>query len=66
MNVFVNGREREVPQGITISELLKLLELPQGRIAVERNREVVPRSLHDLLRLSEGDRLELVRFVGGG
>jgi thiamine biosynthesis protein ThiS len=66
MNVFVNGRERNVPQGITLSELLKLLELPEGRIAVERNREVVPRSLHDRLKLSEGDRLELVRFVGGG
>ena len=66
MTVVVNGDPREVPEGSTVTSLLRLLELPEGRIAVERNREIVPRSLHSQTQLSEGDRIELVRFVGGG
>jgi len=66
MRILVNGTDREVPERITVSALLRMLDLPEGRIAVERNRKVIPRSLHSEVQLSEGDRLELVRFVGGG
>ena len=66
MTVLVNGEARELPEGSTIANLLQVLRLPEGRIAVERNRELIPRSLHSQTRLSEGDRVELVRFVGGG
>jgi thiamine biosynthesis protein ThiS len=66
VTILVNGEQREVPPRTTVAVLLRMLGLPEGRIAVERNREVVPRSLHEELQLSEGDRLELVRFVGGG
>lgn len=66
VKVLVNGENREIPEGTTVAELVRLLGLPEGRVAVERNREVIPRSLHETLRLNEGDRLELVRFVGGG
>jgi thiamine biosynthesis protein ThiS len=66
MKVFVNGEQRQCPDRTTIAALLRALELPEGRIAVERNREVVPRSRHSDTELAEGDRVELVRFVGGG
>jgi sulfur carrier protein len=62
----VNGEEREIPEGTTLAALLEILQLPAGRVAAERNREVVPRGQHAHTRLQEGDRLELVRFVGGG
>ena len=66
MTVLVNGEARELPEGSTVAQLLQVLHLPEGRIAVERNRELIPRSLHSQTRLAEGDRVELVRFVGGG
>ena len=66
MKVTVNGEEREIARGATVATLLEALDLPAGRVAVERNREVVPRGRHTQTELQEGDRLELVRFVGGG
>lgn len=66
MKIMVNGEEREIAEGATIATLIELLQLPPGRIAVERNREVVPRGRHAETRLCDGDRLEMVRFVGGG
>ena len=66
MMILVNGEEQTVPIGITLAELLRLLDLVEGRVAVERNREVVARRLHQELQLREGDRLELIQFVGGG
>ena len=66
MRIVVNGEERELPPGSTVATLIEALDLPAGRVAVERNREVVPRGRHAQTQLQEGDRLELVRFVGGG
>lgn len=66
MKVIVNGETRQLPDPCTVSTLLQALNLPEARIAVERNREVVPRSRYPDTELAEGDRVELVRFVGGG
>ena len=66
MKIVVNGDERSVPEGTTIAELLGSLELEPGAVVVERNREIVPRDEVDEVALEEGDRLEIVRFVGGG
>ncbi len=66
MKVVVNGEEREIAEGATLATLIELLQLPPGRIAVERNREVVPRARHAETVLRDGDRLEMVRFMGGG
>ena len=49
-----------------MAALLQALQLTGGRIAVERNREIVPRSRFEAERLHSGDRLEIVHFVGGG
>jgi len=66
MHLTVNGEPHEVPEGITVSGLIQHLGLGDGPVAVERNREVVPRATHAAVTLAEGDVLELVHFVGGG
>ncbi len=66
MKVIVNGEEREVAAGTTAAILLELLGLAASRVAVERNREVIPRGRLGEVALVEGDRVEVVRFVGGG
>jgi sulfur carrier protein len=66
MKITVNGELREVPGATTVRALVELLGLTDGPVAVERNREVVPRAEHLTTELSEGDVLEIVHFVGGG
>jgi len=66
MRIILNGQVREVPEGTTIAGLLDNLEIPREAIAVEVNREVVPRSCHGERRLQADDRVEIVTFVGGG
>lgn len=65
LRVQVNGEPREVA-AVTILDLVQELALDPRKVAVERNLEIVPRSLHATTVLAEGDRIELVVFVGGG
>lgn len=65
MRIQVNGELREV-EAATILALVEELGLDVRKVAVERNLEIVPRSLHAATALVEGDRVELVQFVGGG
>ena len=66
MRLQVNGEPMEVPEGTTVAELLERLRLGTQRVAVERNRDIVPRAEHATMRLQEGDEIEIVHFVGGG
>jgi thiamine biosynthesis protein ThiS len=66
LQVQVNGESHELTPGTLLSELLNQQNLPAQRIAVELNREVVRRLLWDKTVLQEGDRIEIVHFVGGG
>ena len=66
MELNVNGQRKEVPDGLTISGLLKLLAIDVRAVAVERNRVIVPRSEHSAAKLNEGDSIEIVTFVQGG
>jgi sulfur carrier protein len=63
--IQVNGEDRAVSAD-TILALVEELGLDVRKVAVERNLEIVPRSLHATTALVEGDRVELVQFVGGG
>lgn len=63
--VIVNGESRSIA-GITLSEYLKTTDYEPGRIAVERNGEIVPRKDYGAVILKDGDRIEIVGFVGGG
>jgi len=66
IGVEVNGERREVPRGASVAELLALIGLAAPKVAVERNLEIVPRSAWATTPLAEGDRLEIVHFIGGG
>ena len=66
MNLFVNGESASAAEGTTVQTLLEQMGLPQKGLAVERNREIVPRSLYATTRIADGDRIEIVQFVGGG
>lgn len=66
MVITVNGRSRELPQPVTIAELLRVLELPARGTAVEVNQQIVSRARHSEYVVAEGDQLEIVTLVGGG
>lgn len=66
MNLFLNGETANAPDSVTVAAFLESLGLPEKGVAVERNREIVPKSMYATTRLAEGDRIEIVQFVGGG
>lgn len=66
MQIFLNGESLDVADGTSVEALvLTLTDDPRG-IAIERNLEIVPKADHRKTLLSDGDRLEVVQFVGGG
>lgn len=66
MRITINGREHTLETATTVLELLVRMGWEPTKIAVERNLEIVPRSAHASTMLHDGDRLEIVNFVGGG
>lgn len=66
MRVEINGEPREVAPACTVAALLASLGLEGRPVAVERNAAIVPRADHALTTIAEGDKLEVVQFVGGG
>ncbi|MEN6449822.1 MAG: sulfur carrier protein ThiS [Thermoguttaceae bacterium] len=66
MQIIVNGQGREIAPSTTVAALLEELQLAGKPVAVEVNRQLVPRHRHTEHRLSDGDRLEIVTLVGGG
>jgi thiamine biosynthesis protein ThiS len=66
MRLTINGEERSFDRGLDLMALVQALGLDARKVAVERNLEIVPRSSYGRVLLSDGDRLEIVQFVGGG
>lgn len=66
VSIVVNGENREAKLGSTVSELLVALSLGSGRVAIERNLEILPRPAWPQTVVESGDRYEIVQFVGGG
>lgn len=66
IQVQVNGETRETPAGTTVITLLDQLGLSAGRVAVEYNLQILPKSKWSETQMAPGDRLEIVQFVGGG
>lgn len=66
ITVQLNGAQREVPAGLSVLALLQHLEIPRENVAVELNRRVVRRAMQAETPIEDGDRIEIVRFVGGG
>jgi len=69
MTIQINGQEKtfpDVPHPFTLAALVEILGMKSDRVAIELNRDIVPRDRWAETRLNEGDRLEVVHFVGGG
>lgn len=66
MDITINGEEKRFEEPLNVDGLLKALALEPRKIAVERNLEIVPKSLYAETALADGDRIEIVQFVGGG
>lgn len=66
LRVTINGEERQLAAPLSVEGLLDQLGLERGKIAVERNLEIVPRSLYGEINVADGDRIEIVQFIGGG
>ncbi len=66
MRVTINGEERQLPAPRTLDSLLRELGIDPAKVAVERNLEIVPRSTYAKIDVADGDRLEIVHFIGGG
>lgn len=66
MNIVVNGNPIDVPQDCNVAGLLESLDLDTRHVAVELNREIVPREEHPQRALANDDQLEIVTLVGGG
>jgi sulfur carrier protein len=66
INVSINGTTRQLPDSTGVAALIEEMGLTGKRIALERNGEIVPRSLFAVQQLADGDKLEVVEAVGGG
>jgi sulfur carrier protein len=66
IRVLLNGETRDFHDGITVHDIVIELGLAQRRIAVEVNRDILPRAAYEQHRLCEGDVVEIVHFIGGG
>jgi len=66
LSLVLNGESRVMEAVRTVADLVAALGLDARKVAVERNLEIVPRSLYDRTELADGDRLEIVHFIGGG
>ena len=66
MRIYINGESREVPNELSLADLIAERQLAGQRIAVEINEELVPRSTHASHRLRPDDRVEIVAAIGGG
>ncbi len=66
MDLTINGEEKSFANSLSLAQLVEQLGMKEDRVAVELNREIVPRDRWADTSLKDGDRLEIVHFVGGG
>jgi thiazole synthase len=66
ITLTINGEEKRVQTNVSLTELLEDMQIASQKVAVERNREIVPRSTYNKVIVEDGDQLEIVHFIGGG
>ncbi len=66
MKIVLNGEERDIPGGLTVKGLLEHLGIAPERVALEINEEIVRKAAYSAIPVKEGDRVEVVQFMGGG
>jgi thiamine biosynthesis protein ThiS len=64
--IKINGEPHEIPEGLTVAKLLEHLGMAGGRVAIERNFDILPRALWREIQVQSNDSFEIVHFVGGG
>ena len=66
VKILINGEEKDLPGSISVSDLLDRFELPSQRVAIELNKNVIRKRDWSETPVNDGDRIEVVHFVGGG
>jgi thiazole synthase len=66
IRLIVNGEDKTLAAGASLADLIGALDLDPRKVAIERNLAIVPRSLYGDTALTDGDRIEIVHFIGGG
>jgi thiamine biosynthesis protein ThiS len=66
MTITLNGEKRDIPDGVTVLDLLDILKIQHGRVAVERNEQIVKKDVYGTTAINEGDSIEVVSFMQGG
>ena len=66
MTITINGERREIPDGLNVTALLEHLGMAENRVAIERNRDILPRARWQETQVSANDTFEIVQLVGGG
>lgn len=66
MQILCNGQQREVEADMSLASMLDSLSLPADSVVAEINMKIIDRDQYETTRLSDGDQVELIRFVGGG
>lgn len=66
MNIVVNGEKKELSGELNLQELLKKLDLPTERVAIEVNKMVIRKKDWTTINIEDSDRIEIIHFVGGG
>lgn len=66
MQIKLNGEPRDFTSPLSVEALARALELSPSQVAIEKNREIVPKSAYNEVMLNEGDEIEIVRLIGGG
>jgi len=66
MKVLINGKVKEIPEGLNLDQLLRHFSLPSQRIAIEMNTSVVRRKDWEDIIVNDSDKIEIIHFVGGG
>jgi thiamine biosynthesis protein ThiS len=66
MKILINGETQEISNALDLRELLERFSLPRDRVAIELNKQVVRKKDWENIKVADGDKLEVVHFVGGG
>ncbi|MBL4601880.1 MAG: sulfur carrier protein ThiS [Emcibacteraceae bacterium] len=66
INVTINGDTHRLDSDLNLNDLLRKLDIEEDKVAIEHNREIVPKSTFDNVMVGDGDNLEIVHFIGGG
>jgi len=66
MQITLNGESRDIAAGMTVADLLRDIGIEPRKVAVERNLEIVSKSSYDTTPVEDGDKFEIVHFIGGG